>query len=384
MRGTGRLRLHWKQSFRKAVELNIRVILIVRGTPTWARKYAQSTCGPIKPDKLQAFANFMRDAVARYSAPPYNVRYWEIWNEPDSPVSNLQGQPWGCWGEPSDTYYGARFYADMLKLAYPAMKSANPDVQVMIGGLLANCDPVNPPSGANCKQSKWFEGLLVNGAGPYFDGVSYHTYDYYYGLGSFGSENWHSSSNTTGPLLVVKGRYLKNLMKVRGVTGKFIMDTEMGLLCSNCVNSVNYETTKAWYIAQAYAAAMAEDHLAVTWYSLDGWLGTELVDANNQPKLAMIAFGVGRARLGEADYVGEVTPTDVGTTNVKGYKFKRNGADVWLIWSLNGTTRPVKLAKSPSAMTDALGASYTPTTTFALALKPIYLEWAVAVAVAVP
>lgn len=364
--------------FVEAERRQIKIILIVRGTPTWARKYTQSTCGPIKADKLQAFANFMRDAVARYSVAPYNVRYWEIWNEPDSPVSYQVGQPWGCWGEASDTYYGAKYYADMLKIAYPKMKAANPDIQVMIGGLLANCDPVNPPAGANCKQSKWFDGLLVNGAGPYFDGVSFHTYDYYYSPeGRYGSENWHSAWNTTGPLLVVKGRYLKSILQKHGVTGKFIVDTEMGLLCSNCQASASYEATKAYYIAQAYAAAMAEGFLGVTWYSIEGWLGTELLDGNNTPKPGFAAFQTGRSVLGGAVYEADLTTADVGTTGIKGYKFTRDGHDVWILWSLNGNTRNVQLPRLPDGLIDALGVSYAPTSTFSINLKPMYVQFPV-------
>ena len=65
----------------------IQVILIVRSTPEWARKIAGTgpSCGPISQGKLPAFGNFMRALVARYSVPPYNVKYWELWNEEDAP-----------------------------------------------------------------------------------------------------------------------------------------------------------------------------------------------------------------------------------------------------------------------------------------------------------
>jgi len=360
----------------EASKRNITLIMIVLGTPSWARKYPQSSCGPIRPDKLNAFAGFMSDVVKRYSAPPYNIQYWEIWNEPDAPVSTAPGQGWGCWGETSDTYYGARFYADMLKVAYPRMKAANRDIKIMLGGLLANCDPVNPPSTRNCQQSKWFEGLLVNGAGPYFDGLSFHTYDYFYNVtGVFGSDNWHSAWDTTGPLLVIKGRYLKNLMAARGVTGKFIIDTELAVLCSGCQNSTSYETTKAHYIAKAYAAAMAEGYLAAIWYSVDGWLGTALLDTNNLPKPGFIAFRVSRAKLGGASYAGDITSADTGVTGVKGYKFTRDGVDVWILWSQNAVSHIITLGKKPAAITDVLGASFSPTSTFAVTFAPVYVEW---------
>ena len=90
----------------------VRVILIVRSTPQWARKIAGTGpyCGPIHPDKLVAFGSFMGELVARYSVPPYNVKYWELWNEPDIdpsyfPSDNL----YGCWGDQNDTYYGGGY-----------------------------------------------------------------------------------------------------------------------------------------------------------------------------------------------------------------------------------------------------------------------------------
>ena len=48
----------------------LQTILIVRGTPDWAQKVADKACGPIREDKLPAFAAFMRDAVLRSSTGP--------------------------------------------------------------------------------------------------------------------------------------------------------------------------------------------------------------------------------------------------------------------------------------------------------------------------
>ena len=39
----------------------------------------------------------------------------------------------GCWGDNDDDYYGGGYYADMLKMVYPAVKSADPQAQVLIG-----------------------------------------------------------------------------------------------------------------------------------------------------------------------------------------------------------------------------------------------------------
>ncbi|MGD2158474.1 MAG: hypothetical protein PVG32_16470, partial [Anaerolineales bacterium] len=70
-----------EQELQKASDFGYQVILIIRSTPSWAQRESGIPCGPIKPDKLSAFVNFVSDAVTRYSTHPFNVKYWEIWNE---------------------------------------------------------------------------------------------------------------------------------------------------------------------------------------------------------------------------------------------------------------------------------------------------------------
>jgi hypothetical protein len=367
-----------EQELVEASRLGMQVILIVRSTPAWAQKYPGSECGPVRSNKLVAFGRFMGDMVARYSKPPYNVKYFEIWNEPDAPVA--MGAPvWGCWGESSDAYYGGRYYAEALKAAYPLMKAASPNAQVLVGGLLANCDPAR---GGRCIQSRFFEGILVAGGASYFDGLSYHTYDYFYGsAGSYGTPNWPSSSTTTGPLLVVKSRFFKSVMQKYNVTGKFIINTELAVICDACgtngggqTNNALYEATKAYYMAQGMAAAMAEGHKAITWYSLGGWFGTALWDGVN-PKPALVAFGVARKMFGGAEFAGEITSADVGDSNIAGYKFRRGNTDVWLVWARTSTVRTATFTRQPAGITDVLGASFAPVKSFAINPKPIYIEF---------
>ena len=320
--------------------------------------------------------------VARYSKPPFNVKYFEIWNEPDAPVAT--GAPvWGCWGEANDAYYGGRYYAEALKAAYPLMKAANPEAQVLIGGLLSNRDPRVPNCGNSCKQSLFFEGILVAGGAPYFDGLSYHTYDYFYdgGVGGYGTPNWPSSSSTTGPLLVVKSRYFKSVMQKYSVTGKYLINTELAVICDSCktngggqTSNAAYETTKAYYMAQGMAAAMAEGHKAITWYSLGGWYGSALWDGAN-PKPALVAFGVSRQKIGGAEYTGEITRAEVAASGIAGYKFKRGSTDVWLLWTRTPNAITATFPRMPSHVTDVLGASFMPAQSFAIDQKPVYIEF---------
>ena len=155
---------HWEyvdsQALIDASARRLHVIATIKMTPYWAQKYKGVYCGPIDRDYFSDFTEFLIAAVKIYGNPPYNVKYWELGNEPDvdrrlvAPDSDF-----GCWGEESETYYGGEYYADMLKVAYPAIKSIDPDAKVLIGGLLLDCDPTNPPvdEEKTCKPSKFLE-----------------------------------------------------------------------------------------------------------------------------------------------------------------------------------------------------------------------------------
>jgi len=51
----------------------------------------------------------MSELVTRYSKPPFNIKYWEIGNEPDiDPSLIAPTEPFGCWGDQNDEFYGQR------------------------------------------------------------------------------------------------------------------------------------------------------------------------------------------------------------------------------------------------------------------------------------
>lgn len=353
-----------------------KVILIIHGTPTWARTIPTSSCSPIKTDQLPAFANFVRDAVVRYSKAPYNVKYWEIWNEPDAPAAaNLSG-PFGCWGNTSDPYFGGGDYATVLKSVSPQIRQADPSAKIVLGGLLLDCNPSAPATcGGFVNMGLYLEGVLRNGGAPHFDIVSFHAYDFYQAAvnatGAYGSPNWASAWNTTGPVLIAKTRFIRSVLSQFGATDKQLMNTEVGVLCYLCGNNppAAFQTTKAYYVPQAYAAAIAEGLTANVWYSFEGWENSGLTGD------AFTAFKVARSKLAPVTYTGEVNTSDVNSTGVKGYKFSRAGKNVWVIWSLDGGTKNVTLSSAPAQITDALGAVQPASASFQLTVKPLYIEF---------
>ena len=357
----------------------MQVILIVRSTPEWARKIpgTGSTCGPVHVDKLPALASFMHDLAARYSAAPYNVKYWELWNEPDVDPSLVPTDSvFGCWGDQNDAYYGGGHYADMLKAVYPQVKSADAQSQVLLGGLLMDCDP-RPAAGCaaifhSTLPGKFLEGVLLNNGGPYFDGISFHAYDFYNNqLGQYSNNGWQSAWNTTGPVLIAKAQFIRSVLSQYNVGGKFLMNTETALLCDTCSNDSTFEAAKAYYLAQANAAAIAQGLQANIWFSVLGWRNSGLLNTDLTPRPAYTAFQFGRSELQNASWMRDITEY----AGVKGYEVQRGNRRIWFLWSLDGGTHTVNLPAAPSAAWDSLGSAVTPSAAMDASLNPLYLEW---------
>jgi hypothetical protein len=360
----------------------LQVILLVHSTPAWARKIAgdDPTCGPIAADKFSGFGDFMAELVSRYSVAPYHVKYWEIWNEEDVDSAHFRGDSgFGCWGDAEDEYFGGGYYAEMMKVIYPKIKAADPDSQVLVGGLLLDCDPRGgcAANGKSDRLGLFLEGILVNDGASSFDGVSFHAYDYYGGeLGIYGNASWHNAWNTTGPLGIAKAQYIRSLFDKYGVSGKYLLNTETALLCGSsgrepiCLTD-EFSRTKAYYVTQTYTAAMAQGVYANLWYSTFGWRGSGLLDRALNPLPAYEALKFLRAELEDATFTRDVSLLP----GVKGYSFDSGDRNIWVLWSLDGKSHTITLPLAPDAAWDALGNPLIPTKFMPIDLVPTYLEW---------
>jgi hypothetical protein len=389
-----------EQELRDASAKNLQVILIVRKTPVWAQKVSgpAAYCGPIKPEKLEAFGNFMYDLVSRYSPPPYNVKYWELWNEPDvdpALAAYMGGGdiPFGCWGDSTKIYYGGEYYAEMLKAVYPRIKTADPQAQVLVGGLLLDCDPRGSPSictstGHDDRPPKFLEGILRNNGGAYFDGVGYHVYDTYQeALGQYSLWTWNSAWNTTSSATIAKARFIREVLDTYNISDKFIMNTEIAIVCGGfddppgqppCESEPTsaFEQTKAYYVAQVYAAAIAEGLRANIWYSVLGWRNSGLLTSSGAPRPAYDSYQFARSELMNASFVGDIDSVNTGgVSGVKGYKFNRGDRTIWLLWSLDGTEHSISFSTLPRAIFDVFGNALPAGSPLDLTLMPLYIEW---------
>ncbi len=111
------------------------ITIAVMGNPGWA---AATWCGPLYSQHVASYADFMAEVVKRYGGAPYNVRYFELGNEPDNADPDVHGWVGGCWGKGlpnSAAGAGGDQYAIAVKAVAAKMKAANPNIKVATGGL---------------------------------------------------------------------------------------------------------------------------------------------------------------------------------------------------------------------------------------------------------
>ncbi len=120
-----------------------KVILDVVDSPQWETGSADEHMPPANPAD---YASFVASLAARLGT---RVSAYEIWNEEDA-------SRW--WTGAPDP--GA--YAALLRAAYPAIKAADPQATVLLGGLTGN-------------DYLFLEGVYAAGGKGYFDAVAVHT-----------------------------------------------------------------------------------------------------------------------------------------------------------------------------------------------------------------
>lgn len=120
-----------------------KVLIDLVDTPQWESGSSNPVSPPHNPADYARFAGAMAKRFAG------KVAAWEIWNEEDD-------SSWWA-GEPD-----AGAYTQMLKDAYVAIKAADPNATVILGGLTGN-------------DYEFLQQLYEHGAKGYFDAAAVHT-----------------------------------------------------------------------------------------------------------------------------------------------------------------------------------------------------------------
>jgi hypothetical protein len=352
-------------------------LLVIQMTPLWAQAVEPYACGPIRAEKLDAFAAFMEELVTRYGpSTSYGVRYWQLGNELDvAPGEVGPDAVFGCWGDPSDPYFGGEHYGEMLKIVYPRMKLADPEAQVMMGGLLLECDPYTVTVGYECSEELrgyFLEGVLLADGGDYVDAIDVHSYAQmrpdlpsrmhsYYG--------WSGEHGGTG--LPEKVAFARKVLEAYGYDNMPVFAGELALKCE-APTAECYDVGAA-FVPRAYAEAYGLDLLGGMYYALIlefNYKGLLLPDFTPRP--AYWAYQFLSSKLIDRQYVGPVN--DYG--GVTGYAFGGGRSRrVEVLWSTDGTDQEIDVPADLVSAYDKFGAEIAPVGgQLPVGWSPVYLE----------
>jgi hypothetical protein len=306
------------------------MIATIHAAPDWA---APGNRAPLYAGRLPDFAEFVGALVERFDgdgvadAPGSPVvSYWEFYNEPDANDDYFEAG-WGNYGQQ---------YASLLATAYAAVKAANPNAQVVFGGIAH--DWFEDQNGPFVRE--FLDDVLAAGGGNYFDVMNFHAYPHF-------AFNWA----TQGPGLLEKTDAIRDILTTYGVGDKPMMITEAGWHSNNPPNSPSSPEIQARYVVELFTQSLAADVDVMIWWMLhdpggfysENGLVTD--DATPQPKLAYYAYGTAVDELSTAHFDYRLSNAQTGATDMEAYRFIDNVHEriVYVAWLNPVDTTTVKV-----------------------------------------
>jgi hypothetical protein len=233
-----------------AAARNMQVLAILNSPPAWAVVPGTPALGG-PPADLQEAAEFVGMVATRYAG---KVSAYEVWNEVNY---------YKFW-QPTPN---AAEYTELLKVAYTAIKAADPNAVVVAGGIAAT-----PDSGTQMVDAARFVSEMYEaGAAGYFDALSFHPYQY-------NVQFSQGSPYPSSPLTLITE--IHDVMVANGDGNKKIWATEYG------EPSLYTEATQAAFI----------DDFLRTWRDLD-YAGPAFIHTIHDyvsTDLTTLSFGVYR------------------------------------------------------------------------------------------
>lgn len=297
---------YYDRIFGNAADAGMNLIVTIRDNPVWA---AANRCGPLYDP--QDMARFAAAAVSRYGQPAYNVKVWELYNEPDNTVT----EGWfinlgGCWGN------NGHAYANMLKVVYPAIKSANPEAIVLLGALGFEFEQVS-------HLNRYFlEDMLNAGGGPYFDAMNFHYFHEYV-------PSWSSPLYRAG--LRNKMDTLKGIIARYGLSKPFVI-TELGHPYYGPPAEQYSHKRNSQYVIKGNVRAFTENVRIIIWYQMVDGPSDErtygLLNSDLEPQPGYDVYGLLMRELQGAAYLGPFSPQ----YGLEAYQFSQNGQARIFAW----------------------------------------------------
>ena len=206
---------------------NIEILGILGFTAPWTGQQWNSA-----PQDEALFLNYVETVVNRYKD---SIKYWEFWNEPDSPI---------YWNPQDDM----KAYTDLLKKVYTAIKKVNPSAVVVLGGLT---------------QTPYFslKRILSYGGGNYFDVFNFHPYS--------NPQNNEGIKRITSLLNnITKELDKKNLNKKIWISEIACPGTNQSDSCAWWIGECQNENQQAEFLKEVYSLLTTHENMEKIFWSM--------------------------------------------------------------------------------------------------------------------
>jgi len=313
----------------------IEVILVLAGNPSWAATYSS---GPIDLVDISELSEFMQAVVARYSKPPYSVKYWEIYNEPDNGNAIYAEAGWGYFGHTPQAYVG------VLEAVYQPIKAVDPEAKVLLGGLAYDWwEPGGP------FVQDFLDQVLINDGDLYFDLMNFHYYPAF-------RQAW----DPYGPDIVGKATFLRQKLADYGVN-KPLICTETSMWSDQAHGGS--DELQSRYVAQVFPRSLAVDLVSTIWFTLTDdddpydWKYGLLIEPDLSPKPAYFAYKTMSTQLSSAVYVRTLGPRETGCYQIEAYEFTTPpDYTVIVTWTNDDVSHQLELVIPQVLVVDKFGA----------------------------
>ncbi|MCC6169045.1 MAG: cellulase family glycosylhydrolase [Caldilineaceae bacterium] len=323
------------------------VIATIDMAPAWAQAIDGSPRGPIKQAQMGNFVKFVQTLVERYDGDgnadsPIGivVNHWEFYNEPDFGANPGEGNGWGNYGSQ---------YAAMLKAVYQPVHTANPNAQVVMGGIAY--DGFVGKGGPFVES--FLDDVLTAGGGSAFDVMNFHYYPAF-------RMDWTQTQGTGLPekIAAIRQKLADHALD------KPLVITEAGWHSDedNQISSSPEEQSR--YVVRFFAQSMAYGLRFTVWWMLhDGLIESAYQFANGlvtdtTPPVAKPAYQVYQTavnRIARAQFVAALSAAETQDPNLEVYQFAEayTGKRMYVAWINpveSSETRPLSVAGGTAAI----------------------------------
>lgn len=355
-----------------AASLGYEIMITMGHNPLWAASFRR---GPVDCVPLTRFTDYVSAVVTRYSASPYNVKYWALYNEPDvvgftrPGYTDCSGDSWAyAFGDDNVKYNGLtgpEHYAAHLQAAYTTIKAIDANATVMNGGVAYDFFD----SEGGVFNEDFLDQIFTAGAGSYMDAMNFHYYPEY---------DWRWEGVTGLPGIIAKTHMIRVLLATHGLDKPFVC-SELGDSSGFGGADTRTQDTQAIAVVKQFARAIASGNKIGIWYNMSDYSGDlnfgehGLLDYPSfAAKLSLDAYATLATYLPGYSFARVLSSTEMGATNLEGYLFwdLANNKELYILWSKDGSAQTINLPSGVSSVVDKFDDAVSYDSTLAINKQP--------------